>query len=539
MNKTVNINIGGFFFHIDEDAYQMLQNYLNAVEKSLNNSVGKDEIMKDIEMRIAELLSQRQSSDKQVISISDIEFVKTIMGQPEDYQINDEDEPKTQKSSQSHYSWDDLKHIRPKKLYRDMDTNILGGIAAGLSHYFGIEALWIRALFLLFLFMSGGTFGFLYVLAWILIPEAVTTSQRLEMRGEPVNLSNIEKKVKEGYEKISEDLKKIDYDKYQSQAKSGMQAFGNQINEVFKKMGNLLGKLIGAFILLVSVSILTGLAIGFIFLGTASLSRTPITEHINLVLLDVFPLWLVVVTNFLLIAIPLIFILKLGLRLLFSNIKPFNKYLKISLWSIWFIALVTVIVFGLRQSFEFASESKTFERQTIDLTLTDTLKVELLKINPSEIIQEDWADFQIVQNQKGEDMMYFNDVNVGFDLSSTNKVEVEISRKARGINREKAKKRAELIEYNYTFDKHSLLLNDYYLSPVSQMKRGQHIYVKIYIPEGMHVKPKLKTLNWWFQNLNYPPNSKTALADMVFVQTNNGLHCSNCEVEETDIQIEE
>ena len=537
MNKTVNINVGGFFFHIDEDAYQNLQRYLNAVEKSLNNSLGKDEIMKDIEMRIAELLSQRQNSDKQVISNSDIEFVKTIMGQPEDYHINDEEE-KTSQSSSKHYSWDDLKNIRPKKMYRDMDNNILGGIASGLSHYFGVESIWIRAIFIILLFMSGGSFGFLYVLAWILIPEAVTTSQRLEMRGEPVNLSNIEKKVKEGYEKISEDLKKIDYEKYQNKVNSGAQAFGNQINEIFKKIGVLLGRLIGAFILFFSFSVLTALVVGFLFLGTAALSRTHITEHVNLLLLDVFPLWLVVVTNFLLIAIPLIFLLKLGLRLLFNNIKPFHTYIKVTLWSIWVIVLITVIVFGLRQSFEFSSQSKTFERKTIELSNADTLKIELQKINPSEIIQEDWTDFQIVQNKNGEDMIYFNDVQINFELSPSNKVEMEITRKANGLNRDSAKKRADAIEYAYTIDKQSLFLNDYYMSPVSQQKRGQHISIKLYIPEGMHVKPKLQTMNWWFNNLNIPENNKTYLADMVFVQTNNGLKCTNCIVDETNTRIE-
>ena len=96
MNKTVNINIGGLFFHIDEDAYQKLSRYFDAIKRSLSNSSGKDEIMKDIEMRVAELFTERQKSDKHVINNKDVDEVVAVMGQPEDYRIDDEtEEPKT------------------------------------------------------------------------------------------------------------------------------------------------------------------------------------------------------------------------------------------------------------------------------------------------------------------------------------------------------------------------------------------------------------------------------------------------------------
>ena len=90
MNKTVNINIGGLVFHIDEDAYQKLTRYFEAIKRSLSNSSGQDEIMKDIEMRVAELFTERQKSDKHVINNKDVDEVVTVMGQPEDYRIDDE-----------------------------------------------------------------------------------------------------------------------------------------------------------------------------------------------------------------------------------------------------------------------------------------------------------------------------------------------------------------------------------------------------------------------------------------------------------------
>jgi len=92
MNKTVNINIGGLFFHIDEDAYQKLSRYFDAIKRSLSNAGGKDEIMKDIEMRVAELLTEKQKSDKHVINLKDVDDVVTVMGQPEDYRIDDDNQ---------------------------------------------------------------------------------------------------------------------------------------------------------------------------------------------------------------------------------------------------------------------------------------------------------------------------------------------------------------------------------------------------------------------------------------------------------------
>ena len=132
MNKTVNINLGGMFFHIDEDAYQKLSRYFEAIKRSLTNSNGQDEIIKDIEMRIAELFAEKHSAGKQVISIRELDEVIAVMGQPEDYRIDNDD---TEQSKQNFTN-----QSRPiKKLYRDKDGGMIGGVSAGLGHYFGID----------------------------------------------------------------------------------------------------------------------------------------------------------------------------------------------------------------------------------------------------------------------------------------------------------------------------------------------------------------------------------------------------------------
>ena len=125
MNKTVNINLGGMFFHIDEDAYQKLTRYFDAIKRSLSNSTGQDEIIKDIEMRIAEIITEKHTNDKQVINIREVDEIITIMGQPEDYRIEDDGQPK-----QAAPNFDYVR--KSKKLYRDTEKGMFGGVCSGL-----------------------------------------------------------------------------------------------------------------------------------------------------------------------------------------------------------------------------------------------------------------------------------------------------------------------------------------------------------------------------------------------------------------------
>jgi len=233
MNKTVNINIGGLFFHIDEDAYQKLSMYFDAIKRSLTNSSGMDEIMKDIEMRVAELLTEKQKSDKHVINTKDVEEVILVMGKPEDYRIDDDSESTTKETY----------YTKRKKLYRDKDNGSIGGVATGLGHYFGIEAVWLKIAFLFFTFFGG--FGLIvYLIFWIATPKAITTSEKLEMTGEPVTISNIEKKVREEFESVANKFKNVDYEKMGNQVKSGAERVSNSLGDVIIRIFGVFAKVL-------------------------------------------------------------------------------------------------------------------------------------------------------------------------------------------------------------------------------------------------------------------------------------------------------
>ena len=177
MNKTVNINLAGLFFHIDENAYAKLQRYLDAIKRSFTDAQGREEIIQDIEARIAELFSERVKNERQVIGMTEVEDVINIMGQPEDYRLDEEifeDEPAKQyKSTDS----------STKKLYRDTEHSYIGGVCSGMGHYLHIDAVWLRIALVLLTIFSWGGFILIYAAFWIFVPEALTTAEKLEMRG--------------------------------------------------------------------------------------------------------------------------------------------------------------------------------------------------------------------------------------------------------------------------------------------------------------------------------------------------------------------
>ena len=213
MNKTININLASTFFHIDENAYELLKSYLNKLEKAFTKSQGKEEILRDVEVRIAELFQERKKNSDYVITVEDVEEVIKILGQPEDFITEEEAENETQTQTAS------------KKLFRDPDDKYIGGVASGMGYYFGIDTTWIRLLWLLFGLFSAGTIILIYIVLWILIPEAKTTADKLSMKGEPVNIATIEKKIREEFEEVSSKIKDIDYEEVKTSLKKNPQRF--------------------------------------------------------------------------------------------------------------------------------------------------------------------------------------------------------------------------------------------------------------------------------------------------------------------------
>ncbi len=195
MKKTMTVNIGSRAFHIDEDAYDMLNNYLAHVKNELESTDGGTEIYEDIENRIGELFASLLKNSREVITIQDIEEVIKVMGQPGDISGN----PEGRKYSSSAGS--------NRRMYRDPDNRIIGGVCSGLAAYWRADPSIIRIIFII-LCIFGMAGGFIYLILWIILPEAHTVAQKLEMRGEPVNLSNIGEFFREEFENVKRSFRR-------------------------------------------------------------------------------------------------------------------------------------------------------------------------------------------------------------------------------------------------------------------------------------------------------------------------------------------
>ena len=188
MNKVTNINLGGYPFTIDDDAFQLLDSYLKRLERHFQGSVGFEDIMHDIESRMAELMTDSMAGRK-IITSKDVNHAIETMGQPE--QLGDEGDSTESTHERMHHT------TRTKRLYRDPENKVVAGVCSGVAAYMGIDdPLWVRLLFVASVLVAG--FGILpYIILWIVLPEAKTSGDRLSMHGEPVNINSIANKIQE------------------------------------------------------------------------------------------------------------------------------------------------------------------------------------------------------------------------------------------------------------------------------------------------------------------------------------------------------
>lgn len=195
MKKTLTVNLGGRVYHIDEDAYALLRDYLEKVKFELQGAEGAEEIFNDIETRIAEIINEKLKNSRKVVTINDVQEVIVVMGQPGDISGNE---------STSRFDTGE-KHYR--RMYRDPDNRMIGGVCSGLAAYWNLDPTLVRVIFILLAIF--GTAGILiYLILWVVLPEAITVSQKLEMRGEAVTISSITDFMKDEFENVKRSFKK-------------------------------------------------------------------------------------------------------------------------------------------------------------------------------------------------------------------------------------------------------------------------------------------------------------------------------------------
>jgi phage shock protein PspC (stress-responsive transcriptional regulator) len=534
MNKTININLGGIFFHIDELAYQKLNRYLDAIRRSLSDDPqGKDEILNDIELRIGELLSERIKDARQVVNQNDIDEITKIMGKPEDYLVDEdvfEDEPRRARSAS-------------KKLFRDVDDKFLGGVCSGLAHYFGIDVIWMRIIWLILLFGFG--IGFLlYPLLWILVPQANTTTEKLQMKGEPVNISNIERKireefhevtsrVKDGVNDVTEKVKNSDFKKrVQNRTKSGIQEIVETIGNICLTILKIFGKFIGGLIIFISTITLIALIIGAFSWGSFEILGVSdgFINYPHFFIDSIIPTWLLIVFAFLAIGIPFVVLFMLGLRIISSNIKSFNTTTKLSLLGIWIVAVLGLGFGAINFATRTAIDGSHSHTEDIQIVANDTLKIQMIGNDELSNRGELRRQYNYEKIYDGDEQKLFSTrLNVFVKATDNSNASIKIRKESEGKNRANANSYAEALEYQYNLNDKNLLLNGYFLSDSKNIFKDQTVEITLYLPINsvVYLDNSTQTFLKGIKNVQNIKNRN--IPEHYFKMTDKGLECLDCD----------
>jgi len=604
MKKVININFQGRVIPIEETAYEILQQYVESLRKYFANEEGRDEIINDIEGRIAELFSDRLKKGATCITEGDVNAVMASIGRPEDFDKAEEETSggaKT-KTSQQHAPNYQYVYSGRGRLYRNADDKIIAGVCSGLANYLGIDPVLARILFVVFFgalfwvyivlwiivpsqsiqsnvtkrlyrsaedkvvggvcgglaayfnthswiprfifalpliigLISGpfniwlhdwdfwwgpkvltGSLGFTlfvtYVILWIAVPVATTSSEKLEMRGEKVDINTIRNTVKERAQTWSNEVKEA-AENIGERAKSfgqtaGAQArtFAAEAAPMARRTGSGIGHVIGilfkAFFLFIAGIIaisLFGALLGILFGGFVVF---PFKDFIFTGFWQNFLAWL---TLLLFLGIPIVALLTWLIRRI-MGVRSRNHYLGYVFGSLWTIGLIAFIfLLGLfARNFKSGSE-KQQEYTALVQPSTGKLVVDVAPSNVRYYYGEDGSDwFGIDENfpiyGRNQDSLMLNTVRVNVVKSEDSLYHVHEVRFARGVNPEASLSTAERIQFEIQQKDSLLILPKGFPISKEEKYRTQRVLVVVEVPVGKKIQMDrhLYDYNWFTVN---------------------------------------
>ncbi len=484
MKKAIKINLGGMVFHIDEDAYEKLKHYLGLIEEHFSRKEGGKEVVSDIESRMAELFQAKLSDGREAIILSDVEEVIKVMGDPLELADEEEKEGYSRRSSRA-------SRQANRRLYRNPDNAILGGVCSGLAAYFGIDPLVMRLIAFILLIFGHGVTALVYLVMWIAIPKALTISQKLEMKGETVTVSNIERTIHEEMRDVKANFKKM------SQSE-GAKNTRNALNEIFIVFGKILLffvkfvlGVIGLAMIFAGIVILLTFSGLFFFkgellhFGIMSGELAFIPELVSFVVSPA-ALTIVLIALFFFIAIPLIAIIYGGLKLIFG-FRSNDRAVGLITFLIWILSLGTLVTLA-------AFEGSKFTTRTPVETVTEisspdkTIYLRTKAVDYPELtslISIDDAKYRVYYHK--EDNKIYGVPRLNIRKGKSEQVEFEVRKQAFGQNRKTSRLSSADIEYLWTQEGNVIYLPSYFDSGSEGKWRFPEVKLYLYVPEGYEV----------------------------------------------------
>ncbi|CAN5510784.1 PspC domain-containing protein [soil metagenome] len=541
MNKTITMNLSGIIFHIEEDAYEMLNKYLSTIKGYFKDSEGRDEIMSDIESRIAEMLQDKVNQTKQAVLKMDVESVIAVMGKPEDFAGDSADHSENTKTESSQtYSKSENGNKR-RRVFRDPDDKIVGGVCSGIANYFDFDPLWLRGVFAVSFFVFGSGL-LLYIILMVIIPKAKTTAEKLEMRGEKVDVNSIGKVVNEEFEEFKKKMKefgdevgsKENRQRMRTSTEKASDFIGDVLKNIFLIIGKVFSVILIAFAVFIIVVLLGSLfGRNFIHVNT---NGTDFAYSIYDMMHSVFPADLpiefAVIGVVLFLGIPLISMIYGGIRFLFG-IKQKNKIVGYTTTILWFVGLAFIIYVAYKISDNFKEDATI--KQNIELTSikSDTLYISVKNMDKYGIDNDENYDSRILidnwtllkKNGKTTSLGYPR-----FDIvmNENDSVELVAIKSASGFDKKEAIYLAKNISYSIEQTDSLIELSPEFDISQGDKWRNQNVRLVLKIPKGkvVFLSPKLKNIINDIDNV-----TNTYDQDMLnrrWRMTNKGLECIDC-----------
>ena len=469
MRKTISIHLMGVNFLVEESAYELIDTYLKRLKNAFKHSKDQQEICDDVELRIAELASEKVSDKKHVVTYEEMKAILDTLGDPADFEGSMDTEETRDKTDQQADS------RKARRLYRDGENKTIGGVCSGLAAYFDIDVVFIRIAFVLFFFLAGFIVP-VYLVLWIAVPEAKTTAERLKMRGKPVNIETLKEEVKEAANNFKRSAK--GFEKEMTDRKSPTRQRLSEVGGVFSKVAGGILLALGVIGLITILSVPFG-NINAEFSGDSTLSAQ---EFTNFFLIDgnnSFYLWL----GFVLITLSiLISIILTGTTLIF-NLK--SKWIKRSFTLLSLMALVGIglgIYQGVRLAADFRTEGKTIQNVGV---VSDTILflnvVKDVDLNRGDLTKLKFSDTQIILKNR---QIKASGMEVQYGISPDTNYYVSQTFSARGKSSKAAIRKASNINFETQIVGNKVLVPANFQYPLEDKYRNQTVSLKILIPYG-------------------------------------------------------
>lgn len=467
MKKTVSVNIKGMNFLIEEDAYEMLQNYLDRLTTGLKNEKGGKEIIEDIELRIAELCSEALTERKQVIELTDIEKILSTLGDPSQY-LDETEESFSQSNSKN-------KTGNEKRIFRDTDQAVIAGVCSGIAKYTNMDVVIIRAIFIAVLLFGG--FGFpLYVILWIIIPKATSTIDKLRMQGKPVTVENVRDEVEQAADRLTK----------------GSTRFANKLrkddnySQRINSIGRIFSILFGTGIIAIGLIFLT-LFLIFIMGGAQVIpvqsesGFLSFPEFGQLVLEnsgDVKWAW---ISIFLIGFSGTLFFLLLGSKIMFRIHNFWSRMALIVLFSTGFIGTIIALFIGIRTGREMAIEGeieKSIGSVSSQELRIQTITPKLASIETFEVKSKGRYGMMSIEGER----VVESGIHIEYQQSPDSLFHIYQNLTANSHSHQKAIKKAKNIAHAIQLDKNALTMDSHYSFPKRDKLRDQDVIIIIAVP---------------------------------------------------------